>query len=123
MAEVKPTTIEGIHKVILRTAAGIANRDIVNHPELAEFQVGGTGEVFFEATNRSTGGGLALGIEPGFLQADPKKVTKLRQVGLSAIKQAIRQHPDLFGSLILGEAKQGRNYFDRFKSNSQVKSI
>lgn len=108
------TSTEEVHKKILEDAANIANQALAGRSDLNEFQVGGTGQTFFEGTNRSKLGGLALAFDEALAQGDPVKINELRKIGKMAIKEALTKNPDLLIGLILGNARQGNNYFDRF---------
>ena len=111
------TKPEDVHRVILMDAAEYANLLAVTDERLPEVVGGGP---FSPAPERSRRGGLALAIDPGLIdgllkkRAGHKKVEILHQIGTEAVRQAILDNPDLFGGLIVGHAKQGVNYFDRF---------
>lgn len=98
-----PTTIENAHRIINERARDIANAD----HRLGPF---GLQDPFRIPTNS----GLGLRIwAPGlnaYLSEEDQET--LRQIGREAIKKAIVEQGDLFGGLIVGHARKGKNYFD-----------
>jgi hypothetical protein len=117
---------EAHHSVILSDAADIANRKAAEEydptqkgnagPEPNEERSGFiAGALFRPDPGRSTKGGLALSVDPFVfgLFTRPQQ-ERVREIGREAIREAIIANQDLFVGLILGEARQGRNYFDRF---------
>lgn len=107
-----------IHSIILDRAAKIANAD----PRLPE-EVTSKGTVpFFDANWRTAGDYLTLGFVQGILEPieDPERKQAvqetMRQIGVEAVKSSIVQNKELFVGMMLGEAKQGRQYFERFRT-------
>jgi hypothetical protein len=103
-------SVQSAHKEILGRAAEIANQD----PRVP-FQ----GSPFREAEVKSTKGGLCLDYDEGLLILSPEEERErvqevMTRIGTDAILQALSEKKDLFVGLILGEARKGRNYFDRF---------
>jgi hypothetical protein len=103
-------SVQAIHKEILTRAAQIANED----PRLP-FE----GKPFREAEVKSAKGGLCLDYDEGLVILSPEDQREaiqdvMKRIGTDAILQALSEKKDLFVGLILGEARKGRNYFDRF---------
>lgn len=103
-------SVEAAHKEILVRAAQIANED----PRLP-FQ----GSPFREAEIKSNKGGLCLDYDEALVILSPEEDREaiqevMKRIGTDAILQALAEKKDLFVGLILGEARKGRNYFDRF---------
>lgn len=131
------TSVDQVHDTILETAARIANRmyvelqDVgyINYAPGERFNVerraarGGmvSGQVFRPDRGRSEKSGLCLSLDESIVQGrTEEEIIELHEIGKAAIIEAItRWHPDLFAGLIVGEARQGRNYFDRKKFQQQ----
>lgn len=132
------TTVEEVHLILLRAAAEIANYRWTNTggqvSEAPTYRPGERfnaaararrnphrrihGEIFRPDPVQSEGGGLSLSVDPLVTSTmTDEEIEELHEVGVYAVKSAIKQHPHLIAGLILGEARQGRNYFDRFKHN------
>jgi hypothetical protein len=106
LIDLNDTTVSEVHEHICDTAVEIANR-MVDDPE---FPRKWRGTVFMNGAPYNDGK-LVLEITDEF-QGAPEKVKKRwRQIAVQAVQSAIVQHQELFAGLILGEAKQGRNYF------------
>lgn len=131
------TTVDEIHAIILRAAAEIANqRWVETGGQTTEPPSYGAGERFNAAARRrrnphrriqgeifrpdpvqSETGGLALSVDPLITTTmTEEEITELHEIGFYAVRDAIKQHPHLLVGLILGEARQGRNYFERFNA-------
>lgn len=104
------TTPELVHLAILKDAAQIAN-DLAGADERLEKITPGMG-VFKPAPLQSKRGGLALSIDPGWRG---KELRVLNEIGVQAVRQSILKNPREFVGLILGHARKGVNYFDRFQ--------
>lgn len=117
------TTVELVHAAILRDAAEIANSQVdqtKKNPSTGRFRPEKRhafgGQVFRADQIRSRKGGLALSIEEGIVSTLTKEeINNLRQIGQAAIQQAISKNQRAFVGMIVGEAREGRNYFDRYK--------
>ncbi len=104
------TSVAEIHETICDTAVEIANTAIGQDMSLAKKWRGGAlmnGAPYNE-------GRLVLSIVEEYQSAPEKVKYKYRLHGNQGLQRAILQHKDLFVGLILGEARQGRNYFDRW---------
>jgi len=125
------TSVDEVHKIILETAAQIANRtlreldDVSAHYAPGErFNVDkrkmrfGTGQVFRADPSRSKKGGLCLSVDEMYVrERSSEEIDALHEIGREALKESItRWHPDLFAGLIVGLARNGENYFDRYQS-------
>jgi hypothetical protein len=103
--------VEDVHREILRDAAAIANQKLTTD---VNFSTTLMGEVFRPDPIRSNKGGLCLSLEEQVRSLDPEQIQVLHQIGAQAIRQALLRNKEKFVGLILGDARQGRNYFDRF---------
>lgn len=134
MTGVTYTTPQLVHLAILKDAADIANQryaeefDVANigwrrgrfDPKMRKALVSGI--LFRPDEVQSQKGGLCLSIDEGVAQSlDPEERERVREIGKKAIKQALVKNQSAFVGLILGEARQGRNYFDRFDSPDQLR--
>lgn len=103
-------TIEGIHRTISARAARLANRLAV---ERGLVEAGAS--PFFESTHRVNGRSISLAYDEVFLVGrDAAWVKAMNDVGVEAARAAVVTHSDLVGGLIVGTARQGRNYFKEF---------
>jgi hypothetical protein len=115
--------VEYVQHMILLDAADIANRKAAQEhgiekggfePDEAKTSFV-NGELFRADPVQSRKGGLALSIDPVVFDSyNAKMKSRLREIGKEAIKEALVNNQEQFVGLILGEAREGRNYFDRF---------
>ena len=133
------TSVELVHLAILKDAAEIANADYAAtdwEVKLPTYQTGRFkapphrregyvfGQLFRADPVQSTKGGLTLSIDPFiFQQLDSEQQQRLREIGKEAIRKSLVKNKRLFVGLILGEARQGRNYFDRFDPPAQLRLL
>lgn len=124
----KLTTVAEAHETILLLAADIANRMLKERDDLPRaFRV--DPNPFRPVPPREQKGTLSLmadtGGDPNQLPAaERRQIQKITQeIGTAAIKQAILDNRDLFVGLIVGSAKRGRNYFDYFEDEDQLKLL
>lgn len=129
------TTIEQVHLAILQDAAAEANRrweEAFGANEVPATNIGpgqrfnaearrrrgktwARGEVFRADPIQSTKGGLCLSVnEAVTMNMAPEDILVLHQVGRDAVHWSLVKNKDKFMGLIVGEAKQGRDYFARF---------
>lgn len=129
------TTVELVHSAILRDAADLANAEVANRfvlpnprraPGTTRFdprnrQPRFSGMVFRPDPVRSRKGGLSLSIEEAVMinMTDQEKA-ELKSIGRDAIHKAIKRNKRAFIGLILGKARKGENYFDRYKSGTTI---
>jgi hypothetical protein len=114
------TSVEGVHEQIGLYAAQLANDAVPRYPALAKYAPSGRATIFEYVTER-IGGGLGLTLVSGYEQLPPADLNVLRKIGVAAIHKALIDRKDLFVGLVIGEARQGRNYFDRYDpANRQV---
>lgn len=125
----EPTTVETAHDKILKTAANVANRMLREaqdiqaasyaeerfNPQVKRGRIM-EGEIFRADPSLSEKGGLCLSLDELTVRASTEaELADLHRIGVAAVKEAIANwHSELFVGLIVGEAKQDRNYFDRF---------
>lgn len=125
------TSVDEVHGTILETAAQIANRTLRELEDVSarygpgqRFNIDrrrklfGAGDVFRADGARSEKGGLCLSLDELVVKGrSPEEIEALHEIGREAIKESItRWHPDLFAGLIVGLARKGENYFDRYQS-------
>lgn len=131
------TTLDFVHLAILKDAAQIANEAYFAEFDPAKPQAWrpgrfkappgerrtmAFGEVFRADPVQSEKGGLTLSVDRHiFERLDSEQQFRIREIGKSAIKQSIIKNKNSFVGLILGEARQGRNYFDRFNQSDQLR--
>lgn len=132
------TTPELVHLAILKDAEDIANRRFAE-----EFDIGAdspwrpgrfsappgerdrafaSGRIYRADSARSEKGGLCLSVDEVTINAaDQDKIDRIHQIGMEAIHESILLNRNSFVGLIIGEAREGRNYFDRFPSEGQTR--
>ena len=128
--------VNEVHHHILFTAADIANRrfkelDFIspssnqtNLFETIDKELAKRGtmltDIYRADPIQSEKGGLCLSIDPKVYETIPTELRDdVHRIGREAIKQALIENQKQFVGLILGEARQGRNYFDRFDPPDQ----
>lgn len=109
-----PVTVDEVHAVLTEIAAELANRD----PALPR-AVYPSGEAFFPTPHRSRKGGLCLSYDPlalaGLKGSERGRFVRLmRGIGTRAMNRTLRENADVIARLVVGEARAGRNYLDRF---------
>ena len=104
--------IEYVHHMIVADAADIANRNLGVEPGFQNYR----GTVFNpDPAERYERGGLALVLDPGITQTlTDDQIARLHKIGRDALQEAILQNGEALARLILGFARRGENYFDRF---------
>lgn len=94
--------IDDVHQEISEEAASIANA-AAKARGLLPFGVYGV----FDPAHRK------LGLVINEFIEDPDTLDKLGEVALESLQQALIERPDLTVGLILGDGRNGRNYFAR----------
>jgi hypothetical protein len=115
-------SIEFVHEQILHDAANIANQRLETEEDFERYY----GEVFRpDAAERDDGlGGLALVLDESITRTLPaEKILRLHQIGTAAIRQAILRNHQGFAGAIVGLARKGENYFDRFVRPGEQRSL
>lgn len=111
LIDVHNTSVERIHEHICDTAVDIANASIAIDTRIPKKYRGPAirnGAPYNE-------GRLVLEIAEEH-SAVPDNVKAIyRTLAAKALKEALVRHKDLFAGMILGEAKAGRNYFNRWQ--------
>lgn len=130
------TSVEYVHLAILKDAADIANIDYAAEGDVTQpqwrpgrFRLPPNeregfvfGELYRADPAQSIKGGLTLSVDPHiFAQLDPQQQARVREIGKEAIRKSLVKNQKLFVGLILGEARRGRNYFDRFNPSAQLR--
>lgn len=104
-------TVEYAHQVILNEAAEQANHKL-------ESLGLGSGKLLRPDPVRSRRGGLALAVEQSLYETvTEEQIKQIRSIAREAIKESIVKHQKAFVGSIVSDARQGQNYFDRFKTN------
>lgn len=114
--------VQEIHHIILGEAADIANREISIEPGFELYQ----GEIFRpDPVTRDDGlGGLALVLDDSVTKTlNPGQIRRLHEIGRDSVRQALLQNREGFVGLIVGHARKGENYFDRFIRPNQQTSL
>lgn len=109
--DITSTTVEEVHEIICDDAVRIANDSIANDFNLGKKWRGGhpvwrNGVPYNE-------GRLVIEITEEYQSAGPRIKDIFREHGMRAIRQAILKHGELFAGMVFGEARAGRNYFNR----------
>lgn len=114
MAEFDPTntSVEEIHDKLCEGAATVANYLIANDQSIPSKWRGG--EVVRNGSPYNEGK-LVLEITEEYGSASERIKTKYRVHIREALKGAIVQQGELFVGMIFGEARAGRNYFERWQ--------
>lgn len=110
--------IEEIHYIILADAADMANIEVGREPGFERF----SGQIFHaDPAERPNGkGGLALVLDDIATRSlNRRQIARLHEIGREAIRKAIVQNKEGFVGLIIGDAREGRDYFERFASPNQ----
>lgn len=127
-----------VHLAILKDAAEIANQQFAleygSDADPARWKRGRFekppheretivyGDLFRPDPIQSEKGGLCLSIDPRIAQGMPPEQRKrVHEIGRNAIKQSLVKNRQVFIGLIIGEARAGRNYFDNFDQQDQLR--
>lgn len=114
-------TVSDVHKAISQRAADIANRMLAQDDMLSNYF---KGDVFMEsAANSARRNSSELGIGVRYEQildfpgrnVNESLEDRLTYVGQQALNQAVVEMGPEFVGLIVGEAKEGKDYFRHFK--------
>ena len=108
--DVTDTTAERIHEHICDTAVQIGNSLIAQEVRIPKKWRGPA----LRNSSPYSGGGITLDIAEEYQGASENVKRHYRRIATAAIRMAIVQHQDLFAGLILGSAKAGDNYFNRW---------
>lgn len=110
------TTVEEIHDIISDTAVDIAHDAVDQDTRIPRKW---KGQVFRNGSPYNNGR-LVLEITEEY-QSAPDSVKRLyRQAANLALRRSISYHQELFAGMIFGEARAGRNYFDRWHQHPSV---
>ena len=113
-------TVSDFHQTIAHDAADLANQHPDKHPQF-NFTATPTNS---DKTERGVDGiSMEWDREGGLRNFDPverQEITaRMEQIARDAVRQSLIDNQDLFVGVILGEARQGRNYFDNFRNPNQ----
>lgn len=107
------TNVAEVHEMIMDLAVEIANAAITADTTIPRKFRGPAlmnGSPYHE-------GQLVLLVTEEYQGAGDRVKRKYHRHGVTAVKRAIMHNRNAFAGLILGEAKAGRNYFDRWPQN------
>lgn len=104
------TTVEEVHEILCDSAVRIANDLATNDMRIPKRY---RGPVFRNGSPYNQGR-LVLEITEEYYTASARTKKIYRALAQQAIRAAIFKNKELFAGLILGEARAGRNYFDRW---------
>lgn len=106
-------TVAYVHQIILDDAAEQANHKL-------ESLGLGSGKLLRPDPVRSRRGGLALAVEQSLYESvTEEQIKQIRSIAKDAIRESIVKHQKEFVSSIVSDARQGQNYFDRFKTDEE----
>lgn len=118
-------TIEEGHDVILVEAAAIANHDARLPPEA------GHGEIFKPAPLESKLGGMCLSWKDTYRLLESRMFDQnlpperfdeicatMVEISREATAKAMRDNAEILVQMIIVDAREGKNYFDRFENGS-----
>lgn len=112
----RDTTVDEVHDVLMQIAAERANRD----PDLPWEVFPAGGEIFWPSPERSKRGGFCISYSRAALayQDEPERselIALMQDIGRDAVKTTLRENADVIVRLTLAEARQGRDYAERFR--------
>jgi hypothetical protein len=113
--------VDYVHHMILAEAADAANRELLlaTQDDRNWSDHFDTTDIFRADPVASDLGGLCLSIDPLHTMGRPQEIlVELHKIGERAIFKSLLDHKDQFVGLILGHARIGRNYFDRWPDNN-----
>jgi hypothetical protein len=113
--------VEYVHDMILAEAANIANQDLltITQNDKDWSRHFNTTDIFDGDTASSQLGGLCLTIDPIHTKGRPPEViSSLHDIGRKAVHKSLLKHQDQFVGLILGHARLGLSYFDRWPDHT-----
>lgn len=99
------TTVADVHYDISRFAADRANQLMHLDPRIPDRWINS----WLPNGNRT----LGIVFDQNMMSAGEEVVAAMQEIGNRAMHEALVEHGDLLVGAILGEARKGRNYFDR----------
>jgi hypothetical protein len=106
------TTVAEIHERICEDASWKANEWIADDAKIPSMWRRG---YIIQNVSPYNNGQLSLAITDEYSGAPPKVKKRYREHARRAIKWAIVKNQELFVGMIFGEARAGRNYFQRWQ--------
>jgi hypothetical protein len=107
-------SVEYAHHVIIGDAEDIANHEI----QALGWNV--SGKLFRFDPAQSERAGLTMSMDKVIAETlTEDQIKQARAIGLKAIRQSLIKNKEGFVGLIVGDARQGRNYFDRYKTEEE----
>lgn len=110
LIDTRDTTVPEIHEHICDRAVELAHEYILNDGAIPRKW---RGPALMNGAPYNDGS-LCLEIVEEFQGAPDPVKKRYRQAAVRGIQNAIMENADVFAGLILGEAKAGRSYFDRW---------
>lgn len=113
-------TVSDFHQTISHDAVELANKHPDKHPQF-NFTATPTNS---DQTQKGVDGiSMEWDREGGLANFSPeerRQITEtMERIANEAVRQSLIDNQDLFVGVILGEARQGRNYFDSFRNPNQ----
>jgi hypothetical protein len=105
------TTVEEIHERICEDASWLAN-DAISKDDRIPYKWGG---YVIQNMSPYNDGQLSLAISDEYRDANPKIKKLYREHATEGLRKAIVKNQELFVGMIFGEAREGRNYFNRWQ--------
>lgn len=104
--------LDEAHEVILNKAAELANREVKTQFAFHKIE----GDLFKPHTY--TKGKLSLQYDLHESQYTEDEKNRLEQIAVNAVHQALLEEKKTFAGLIVGQAREGKNYFDWYDNAS-----
>lgn len=106
----KNTTVEEVHDLLCEDAMKLGNNMVDNDPAIPRKYKGPV----FRNGSPYNDGRLVLEITEEYQTVPDRIKAQYRTIAANAIRMAVMQNQDVFVGMIFGEARSGRNYFDRW---------
>lgn len=100
------TTVDEVHEILNQAAAAVANQEISKSNLPIE------GSPFHSSP---TGLGIVSTVDLGGFDANTQE--QIHGIVRQAFKQVLQEKAQLLAGIVLAEARNGRNYFDKAKPN------
>ena len=110
LTDLSSTSVAEIHEIICDTAVEIANLAVSQETRIPKKW---RGPALKNGSPYSEGRLVCVIAEEYQLAPDKVKI-HYRRIAVESIHKAMIQHGDLVAGMILGEARQGRNYFKQW---------
>jgi hypothetical protein len=139
-----PMDVELVHRALMEDAARVANDLIQAESDLIrllpenknQYPTGGrfdpktrkkryavAGQFYRPDPGRTGRGGITLSLDESVKYLPPETIERIHWIANQGIRAAIKMNPDKIGYLIVADAFDGVNYFDRFADAHQQLSF